>query len=220
MSVTGPTPTPPIDPEDLAAERAASAATLAAEISALGEAMARLHEAERSKTPAPNEYENAKKLADLNDRATRVLLARVRPLLEPGPETTSVEEIEGIGPAYADKLKAAGVESVETLLTAGATPSGRKHLLEKSGISSKLILRWVNHADLFRIPGVAGEYAELLEVAGVDSVPELGQRDAAKLAATLTDTNAKHEVVRRLPTLVELESWTATARSLPRIVQH
>ena len=71
--------------------------------------------------------------------------------------------VEGIGPTYAEKLKGAGIASTEALLKAGATPKGRKELAEKAGISDALILEWVNHVDLFRIKGVAEEYADLLK---------------------------------------------------------
>lgn len=95
---------------------------------------------------------------------------------------TSVVDIEGVGESYAGKLSAAGLKSTEALLGEGATPAGRKAIAEKTGISEHLILKWVNHADLFRIDGVAGQFAELLEASGVDTVVELGHRDAANLA--------------------------------------
>ena len=82
-------------------------------------------------------------------------------------------DIEGIGPAFAAKLSKAGVRSVEGLLKAGATEKGRKEIAAASGIAPKLVLEWVNHADLFRIKGVASEYSDLLEEAGVDTVVEL-----------------------------------------------
>ncbi len=91
---------------------------------------------------------------------------------------TKVIEIEGIGPVYADKLQKAGVATVEALLDQGSTPAGRKKLVEKTGIGDTLILKWVNHADLFRIKGIAGQYAELLEKSGVDTVVELSRRKA------------------------------------------
>lgn len=132
----------------------------------------------------------------------------------------NIEEVEGIGPTYGEKLKAAGAGTTDALLSMGASPKGRSDLAEKSGISEDLILEWVNHVDLFRIKGVAGEYADLLEAAGVDSVPELAQRNAANLVQKLTETNEAKNLVRRLPTVAELEDWISQAKALPRVVTH
>ncbi|HET9477664.1 MAG TPA: DUF4332 domain-containing protein [Dehalococcoidia bacterium] len=132
----------------------------------------------------------------------------------------NIEDVEGIGPAFGEKLKAAGAGTTDALLEKAASPKGRSDLAEKSGISEKLILEWVNHVDLFRIKGVAGEYADLLEAAGVDSVPELAQRNAANLVQKLADTNDSKKLVRRVPTVAELEDWINQAKSLPRIVTH
>jgi hypothetical protein len=74
-------------------------------------------------------------------------------------------KVEGIGEVYAQQLLAAGVRTAEALLAEGGTPKGRQEIAEKTGIGESLILRWVNHIDLFRIKGVAGQYAELLEAA-------------------------------------------------------
>lgn len=131
-----------------------------------------------------------------------------------------IEEIEGIGPAYAEKLKAVNVGTVEALLEAGATPAGREGLAERAGVSGQLILKWVNHADLFRIKGVAGEYAELLEAAGVDTVPELAQRNAANLHAKLTEVNESRQLVRRVASEAEVERWIAEAKTLERAVHY
>src|SRR5512137_2168157 len=90
-------------------------------------------------------------------------------------------DVEGIGKKYASTLIKAGVKSTDALLKAGATPKGRKELAEKTGLSDALILKWVNHVDLYRIKGVGSEYSELLEAAGVDTVPELAQRKADNL---------------------------------------
>jgi len=132
----------------------------------------------------------------------------------------SLHEIEGIGPSYAAKLEPHGLTRIEHLLEQGGTAAGRKALAEKSGISEQLILEWVNHADLIRVDGVGGEYADPLEEAGVDSAPELAQRNAANLAATLAALNEEKKLVRRVPTEVEVARWIEHAKTLPRIVQH
>jgi predicted flap endonuclease-1-like 5' DNA nuclease len=132
----------------------------------------------------------------------------------------NIEDVEGIGPSYGEKLRSAGVISTDDLLKSGATPAGRKSLAETSGISDKLILEWVNHVDLYRIKGVGSEYADLLEEAGVDTVPELAQRNAANLFDKLGQINQQKNLVRRLPTALEVESWIAEAKSLPRAIQY
>ncbi|MGI6374640.1 MAG: DUF4332 domain-containing protein [Anaerolineae bacterium] len=133
---------------------------------------------------------------------------------------TKLASIEGIGPVYEEKLNAAGVRSIEKLLEIGKTPKGRAQLAEDSGISPKLLLEWINHADLFRIKGVAEEYSDLLEEAGVDTVPELAQRNADNLYARLVEVNAAKKLVRRLPPKVLVEDWVAQAKTLPRIIEY
>jgi predicted flap endonuclease-1-like 5' DNA nuclease len=129
-------------------------------------------------------------------------------------------DVEGIGPVNAEKLKKAGVSTTDSLLKKGGTAAGRKDLAAMSGVSEKLILEWVNHADLFRIKGVGEEYADLLEEAGVDSVPELAQRKAENLVAKMTEVNDKKNLVNKLPALSQVEGWVAQAKKLPRAVSH
>ena len=129
-------------------------------------------------------------------------------------------QVEGIGEVYAQKLKDAGVETTGALLEKGATPRGRKDLAETAGISGKLILEWVNHVDLFRIKGVGEEYADLLEEAGVDTVPELAQRNAENLYQKLVAVNEEKKLVRRLPGQDQVSDWVAQAQGLPRIVNY
>ncbi|HOE34540.1 MAG: DUF4332 domain-containing protein [Chloroflexi bacterium] len=129
-------------------------------------------------------------------------------------------DIEGIGPVYSEKLQKAGVGSVEALLKLGATPKDREALAEKVGIDKKLILEWVNHADLFRIKGVAEEYSDLLEEAGVDTVVELAQRNAENLLAKIQEVNAAKKLVRRIPTLAQIQNWIEQAKSLPRAIHY
>lgn len=133
---------------------------------------------------------------------------------------TKIIEIEGIGPAYAEKLMAIGIETVEALLERGAAPAGRKAIAEETGITGKLILRWVNHADLFRIKGVGEEYADLLEAAGVDTVPELAQRNPENLHKKLQEINDEKNLVRKTPSLSAVQGWVAQAKELPRVITY
>lgn len=125
-----------------------------------------------------------------------------------------IVEIEGVGNVYAEKLEAAGVKTTEDLLEKAATPKDRKALAEETGISEKLILKWANHADLFRIKGVAGQFAELLEAAGVDTVKELRHRVAANLQPKMEEVNAEKNLCNRVPSVKELEKMIAQAKEL------
>jgi len=131
-----------------------------------------------------------------------------------------IVEIEGVGPTYAKKLGEAGIKTTDNLLAAGATPKGRETLATKTGIDGKLILKWVNLADLFRIKGVGEEYSDLLEKAGVDTVTELAKRVAENLCAKMLEVNAKEKLVRRPPALSEVKKWVEQAKKLPRKVEY
>ncbi len=135
-------------------------------------------------------------------------------------QTGEIIEIEGIGPAFADKLGAAGVATIDALLEKGATPEGRSTLVEETGIDAVRVLRWVNHADLIRVVGVDPQFAELLEAAGVDSVPELAQRNVDNLVTGLAETNEARHLVGRVPSADEVADWIEQAKALPRIVAH
>ena len=132
----------------------------------------------------------------------------------------NISEIEGIGPAYAEKLDDAGIQTVEALLEKAAQPEARKRIAADSGVPEKSLLRWVNMADLFRINGVGEEYADLLERAGVDTVVELSRRNAENLHDKMKSINAEESLVRALPSAGTVEKWVAHAKELPRAVHY
>jgi predicted flap endonuclease-1-like 5' DNA nuclease len=140
-----------------------------------------------------------------------------------GPERTRrnrLIDIEGIGAAHADTLAGLGLRTTADLLQAGADPKGREELAAATGISKKLVLRWVNQADLFRIKGVGEQYADLLEAAGVDTVPELAQRRADNLTTKMNEVNEQKRLVRRTPTESQVAGWIESAKGLPRVVTY
>jgi len=133
---------------------------------------------------------------------------------------TKIDDVEGIGPTFAAKLQSARVKSVEALLTAGSTPKGRQDLAAKSGIDETLILKWVNRADLARIKGVGSECADILEAAGVDTVVELSKRNPQNLVDKMAEVNEAKHLVRKLPSLSQVEDWVKQAKELPRAVSY
>lgn len=131
-----------------------------------------------------------------------------------------LEEIEGIARTYKEKLKKEGFSTTDDLLKAGGSKTGRKKIAAETGVSKKLILRWVNMADLFRIKGVGEEYSDLLEASGVDTVPELGRRNPDNLHQKMEKVNARKKLVNRAPSLSEVERWIKEAKKLPRKVEY
>jgi predicted flap endonuclease-1-like 5' DNA nuclease len=131
-----------------------------------------------------------------------------------------IETIEGIGKVMGDKLRANGVADTGGLLAKAATPKDRAALAAQTGISGKLILKFANRADLMRVNGVGEEYADLLEAAGVDTVPELAQRNAQNLLDVLTKTNTQKKLVRQTPSLSAVKGWIAAAKDMPRVLQY
>ncbi len=132
----------------------------------------------------------------------------------------TLEKIEGIGKVHSKKLAQIGIKTTEALLKKGATPKGRKEIEGASGLGHKLILEWVNLADLFRVKGIAEEYSDLLEEAGVDTVVELAKRKADNLYKKVLEVNEKKKLVRRPPSAGMIADWVKQAKKLPRVVKY
>jgi predicted flap endonuclease-1-like 5' DNA nuclease len=132
-----------------------------------------------------------------------------------------IEDVEGIGPTFAETLAGAGVATTDALLDRAGSASGRDRLSEVTGISEGQLLKWVNHVDLMRIDGVGSEYADLLEAAGVDSCAELAQRSAANLATTFQELDAaRPNWIRQIPSEATVATWIAQADQVSKVVSH
>ena len=129
-------------------------------------------------------------------------------------------DIQGIGPVYAEKLIAIGIETVDQLLEKGCDPKGRQAIEDATGIDHGRVLTWVNHADLFRIKGVGPQCSELLEAAGVDTVKELRNRNAANLAAKMLEVNEEKHLCRRTPVEKEIQKFIDLAKALDPVVTY
>ena len=131
-----------------------------------------------------------------------------------------LEEIEGIGITLGKKFRNVGITNTDKLLAGSKSKKQRQKLAEDTGISEKQILKFANMADLFRINGVGQEFAELLEAAGVDTVPELAQRNAENLTSKIGEVNEAKKLTRRIPSLKVVEKWITEAKSLPRVLEY
>jgi len=131
-----------------------------------------------------------------------------------------IEEIEGIGPAFAEKLAKADISNTKKLLELCCDKKGRKSVAETTGVSESQLLKWANMADLMRINGVGSEFSELLEAAGVDTVKELRNRNAANLTEAMKTCNEEKKLTRAVPSQTVVEKWVAEAKTLDPLISH
>ncbi|MDH3979376.1 MAG: DUF4332 domain-containing protein [Gammaproteobacteria bacterium] len=131
-----------------------------------------------------------------------------------------IEEIEGIGPAYAEKLAAADISTTDDLLKLCCDAKGRKSTAETTGVSEGQLLKWANMADLMRVSGIGSEYSELLEAAGVDTVKELRNRNAENLAAKMMEVNEAKKLTRTVPSEKTVVGWVEQAKTLDPVITH
>jgi len=132
----------------------------------------------------------------------------------------SIEEIEGIGPAYGKKLSAVGITNTKKLLDRCASAKGRREVAKDSGLDDGQLLKWANLADLMRISGIGKQFSELLEAAGVDTVKELRNRRADNLTAKMKEVNAEKKLTRATPSEKQVSNWVDQAKKLPPVITH
>lgn len=131
-----------------------------------------------------------------------------------------IEEVEGIGPDYGQKLRDVDIQTTDDLLRRCGNKQGREGVSTETGISEKHLLEWVNLADLMRINGVGEEFADLLEEAGVDTVKELATRNAENLATTVKEVNEKKHLTDRVPSAETIQGWIDEAGKMDPMVSH
>lgn len=122
-----------------------------------------------------------------------------------------IDQVAGIDHKQATKLRKAGVRTSNRLIEEAATRRGRTQLSKSTGLSSKDLQTWVHHADLLRVRGIGGEYAELLVATGVGTLRDLRRRNPTALLAKIIGLNGSHRVVDRLPTEGMVEGWIESA---------
>ena len=132
----------------------------------------------------------------------------------------SIDAIQGLSRAEARTLRRNKVRTTEALLKRAATRSDRRSLAGTTGLDEKEILAWVNRADLMRIKGVGEEYADLLEVAGIDTVKELRRRNPRAWLKQVSELNETKNLVRRLPTESMGVGWVDEAKSMQPAVSY
>lgn len=132
----------------------------------------------------------------------------------------SIAAVTSMGQRNQTTMRKAGVRTTDALLKTAATRTGRRRLARETGLSETDILSWANCADLMRVPGVGPEYAELLGMAGVDTIRSLRRRNPDRLLEAMTELNLRRRLVRRLPTNGMVGDWVEGAKITEPLVTH
>ena len=122
--------------------------------------------------------------------------------------------IEGIGTGYGKRLRAMGVHTTTDLLKKCTNSNYGKSIAESLKLDAKVIHSWFCMADLLRLEGVDGQFAELLHFSGVQSVSELALLEAKKLAKKMKAINAEQHRVKVTPTKEMVSIWIDDAKTL------
>lgn len=142
------------------------------------------------------------------------------PMISMAEQTSyEVEEVEGIGQSYGKKLRDIAISTTEQLLNQCCNMNGRITVAEHVGIEDFVVRKWASMSDLMRISGIEGQFSELMVYAGIDSVQDLGQQNAAALHSKLSATNQQQNRVKTIPNESSLDLMISQAKSLKAIMQ-
>ena len=131
-----------------------------------------------------------------------------------------ISDIEGIGPAFSEKLSSVGIATTDDLLRLCANAKGRADVSEKTGLKTSQLLAWADMADMMRLNGVGPQFSELLKASGVDTVKELRTRNAENLTTKLAEINAEKKLARAVPALSQVSGWIEQAKTTEPLISH
>lgn len=127
-----------------------------------------------------------------------------------------VSKLGGLSPALWMALRALRITTSDRLLVAGRTRERRRQLAAACGVELAVIERLLGRANLIgRIDGIGTCFHLLLELHGISDTTRLARQDATTLHRVLRDFNLEERLLRRSPTLEELDKWIEAARRLP-----
>ncbi len=133
------------------------------------------------------------------NQGTKSKIAALEASLSGGKTGTPVETIEGIGAGFGNKLKADGITTTEALLELCASDAGVDRLCKCVDLDEATVRNWGTMADLMRIKGLGGQWAELMWRAGVSNVQDLAKQDIVPLRAKMREVNDAEHRVAELP---------------------
>lgn len=132
-----------------------------------------------------------------------------------GPKDSyDIEEIEGIGQGYGKRLRSIDIETTADLLAKSEETGARESIAKTVKVETFVVGKWVSMADLIRVSGIRGQFAELLEASGIKSVEHLSLQSASALTKKMEEVNEREHRTRIDPTEDMVSEWIKGAKDL------
>lgn len=131
---------------------------------------------------------------------------------------TPIEAIEGIGRGFGSKLRVDGIDTTEKLLETCATDDGVARVCTCVDLDENTVRNWATMADLMRIDGVGGQWAELMWRSGVSNVQDLAEQEVVSLRLRFRQVNDAEHRVAELPGENRVTGFIEQARSLDPVL--
>ena len=154
----------------------------------------------------------------VSQQASKGKIAALEAQLSRGKAGTPIESIEGIGQGFGKRLKADGISTTEALLELCASDGGIARVCKCVDLDENTVKNWATMADLMRIKGLGGQWAELMWRAGVSSVQDLAKREIEPLRARMREVNAEEHRVAELPGEKRVSRFIAEAGQLNAVL--
>lgn len=129
-----------------------------------------------------------------------------------GPKSElPVEEVEGIGDTYAERLEAEGIHTLGDMEAAGP-----RRVTEITDAPRATVDKWFAATELMRVKDVGKQFAELMVRAGVTSIAELAEQDPDDLLARLQEYQESVDVTIQGAHLGRdrVQGWVRNARKM------
>ena len=126
-----------------------------------------------------------------------------------------IEEIDGIGKGFGKRLRKIGIQTPTDLLEKCQDDTRyAKHIAQAMNQNEKTVSIWLNMADLLRIEGVDGKYAELLYLSGIKSSVDLATSDVNKVRFKMKNVVKNQHHAKKTPKKKLISKWIALAKTL------
>ena len=154
----------------------------------------------------------------VSNQGSNKRIAELEAQLSSDKNGTPIETIEGIGSGFGSRLKADGISTTEALLELCTTDEGIARVCKCVDLDENTVRNWGTMADLMRIKGLGGQWAELMWRAGVNSVQDLAQREIVSLRAKMREINDAEHRVAELPGEKRVTKFIAEAGELDAVL--